>query len=54
MDGLGTKLGGETPRDGGREADFFSTTKSRLFRIKMIKPLIYNSQKKNRKDWIKI
>ena len=28
---LGTKLGGETPREGGREADFLSTTNSILF-----------------------
>ena len=45
MEVLGTKLGGETPREGGRDADFFSTTKSRLFRIMMIEPLNYNSKK---------
>ena len=31
MEVLGTKLGGDTPREEGREADFLSTTKSILF-----------------------
>jgi len=41
MDVLGTRLGGDTPREGGREADFLSTTNSILFQDIMEKPLFY-------------
>ena len=41
MEVLGTKLGGDTPREGGREADFLSTTNRILFQETKRKPLIY-------------